>query len=399
MKKAWLCLVAGLWVTATYAEKKESEENTKKDFIERMAEGQSVYQAATGKKGRKDYLQVNLLLHAGYDALFQDGLQQGKFNFREIRMEAKGNLNSWLSYHYRQRLNMSNDGSDGFDNLPASLDVAGIGVKFNDRWSVFGGKQCVAYGGIEFDVNLIDIYEYSDMVQNMSNYQSGVTVAYQATPSQQLQFQVVNSRIHSLERTYGKNLEDAKMPLLYTLNWNGTFKEVFKTRWSASVMNQAKGNRMYYLAFGQGLDLGKVDGFFDVMYSSEDIDRKGILTQFIGQVNEHNVNKARYLSLVTRWNYRFRPKWSVFAKGMYETASIGKEMMMDDGSVLGKGKYRTSLGYFTGLEFYPMETNLHFYLAYVGRSYLFEDRAKSFGVEDYSTNRVSVGFIYKLPVF
>lgn len=64
-----------------------------------------------------------------------------------------------------------------------------------------------------------------------------------------------------------------------------------------------------------------------------------------------------------------------------------------------KGKYRTAWGYFAGVEFYPMDTNLHFFLTYVGRTYDFTARAKSLGQENYSTNRVSVGFIYQLPMF
>jgi hypothetical protein len=46
-----------------------------------------------------------------------------------------------------------------------------------------------------------------------------------------------------------------------------------------------------------------------------------------------------------------------------------------------------------------METNLHFFLAYTGRSYRFTDRAKALGEDNYSTNRVSVGFIWQMPVF
>ena len=42
---------------------------------------------------------------------------------------------------------------------------------------------------------------------------------------------------------------------------------------------------------------------------------------------------------------------------------------------------------------------LHFFLTYVGRTYDFTARAKSLGQENYSTNRVSVGFIYQLPMF
>ena len=103
---------------------------------------------------------------------------------------------------------------------------------------------------------------------------------------------------------------------------------------------------------------------------------------------------ALYNSLVTKVNFRVQPKWNLFAKGMFESAGVAKDT---DG--VAKGNYRTSLGYIAGVEFYPMETNLHFYLAFIGQSNFFTERAKAFGQDDYSTQRVSLGFIYQLPLF
>ena len=51
------------------------------------------------------------------------------------------------------------------------------------------------------------------------------------------------------------------------------------------------------------------------------------------------------MSLVAKVNYRFLPKWNVFVKGMYETASVFKAT-----GDIEKGKYRTSYGYLTGIE-------------------------------------------------
>lgn len=70
-------------------------------------------------------------------------------------------------------LNRSNDANGMIDNLPTSIDYAGIGIKLNDQFSLFAGKQCAAYGGIEFDLNPIDIYQYSDMIDYMSNFMTG----------------------------------------------------------------------------------------------------------------------------------------------------------------------------------------------------------------------------------
>ena len=337
------------------------------------------------------------------DAHFQNGFQEGDFNMHQLRIEAKGNINNWLSYRYRQRLNRSNDANGMIDNLPTSIDYAGIGIKLNDQFSLFAGKQCAAYGGIEFDLNPIDIYQYSDMIDYMSNFMTGLNVGYNITPEQQLNLQILNSRNSSFDNTYGitedaegnlPDLKSGKMPLVYTLNWNGNFNNVFKTRWSASVMNEAKSHNMYYYALGNELNLGKWNAFVDFMYSKEDIDRKGIITSIVGRPGGHNAFDANYLSVVAKCNYRFLPKWNIFVKGMYETASVGKA---SEG--IEKGNYRTSWGYLGGIEYYPMETNLHFFVTYVGRSYDFTSRAKVLGQENYSTNRISVGFIWQMPVF
>ena len=354
----------------------------------------SLFEEVTGLKSKSDKFNLYMNMNGSFDAQDQDGFQGAKFNMRQLRIEAKGNINDWLSYRWRQRLNRPNNGGDNIDNLPTSIDIAGIGVKLNDKWSIFAGKQCAAYGGIEFDLNPIEIYEYSDMIENMSNFMSGLNIGYDFAAGQQLNFQVLNSLNGSFESTYGDvEAEATKVPLVYTLNWNGNFNDVFKTRWSASIMNQAKDEKMTYFALGNELSLGKFGMFLDFMYSKEDIDRKRIITNMLG--GGASLSGAEYMSVVTKLNYRFTQNWNVFVKGMYETASLDKKV-----GEYADGKYRTSLGYFAGLEYYPMEnSNLHFFLTYVGRKYNYTDMAKKLGLKDYDTNRVSVGFIYQMKMF
>lgn len=365
-----------------------------------QTKGTSLFEELSGVKKKTDKFNLYMNMNGSFDAVFNnDGFDYGKFNMRQLRIEAKGNVNEWLSYRWRQRLNRPNNGGDNIDNLPTSIDIAGIGVKLNDKLSLFVGKQCAAYGGFEFDANPIEIYEYSDMIEYMSNFLTGINVAYDFMKGQQINFQVLNSLNDSFERMYGefavipdvKPINASKLPLVYTLNWNGNFNNVYKTRWSASLMSQAKGKNLYYYVLGNELTLGKFNMYLDFMYSNDGIDRSGIMTGIVGLQEGHNVLNASYMSLVTKLNYRVADKWNVFVKGMYETASLKEST-----GIFEKGKYRTSLGYLAGLEYYPMESNLHFFLTYVGRSYMYEDKVAH---QDYQTNRVSVGFIYQLPMF
>ena len=392
-KLTFILLIAGC-AQGMYAQ------NTEKS--EKFLENKTLFEELTNVKKKQDKFNLFLNMQGSFDANFRDDFEEGAFKMRQLRIEAKGNINNWLSYRYRQRLNRSNDSSGNIDNLPTSIDIAGIGVRLGKGFSIFAGKQCAAYGGIEFDLNPIEIYEYSDMIENMSNFMTGLNIGYDINSNHQLNLQILDSRNGSFSKTYGVETEDGelptiesgKLPLVYTLNWNGNFNDVFKTRWSASVMNEAKDRNMYYYAFGNELNLNKFNMFLDFMYSRESIDRKGIMTGITGSMEGHNASDAGYFSMVTKLNYRFLPKWNAFVKGMYETASLTKQQ-----GDLEKGKYRTAWGYFAGVEFYPMDTNLHFFLTYVGRSYDFTARAKALGQENYSTNRVSVGFIYQLPMF
>lgn len=364
------------------------------------AQEKSLYEEFAGVKKKTDRFNLYMNMNGSFDAMFNDkGFDQGKFNMRQLRIEAKGNVNEWLSYRWRQRLNRPNNGGGNIDNLPTSIDIAGIGVKLGDKFSLFAGKQCAAYGGFEFDANPIEIYEYSDMIEYMSNFMTGINVGYDFMEGQQINFQVLNSLNAPFGETYNfdpslmteLNVEASKLPMVYTLNWNGNFSNVYKTRWSASIMSQAKNKNLYYFALGNELTFGKFNMYLDFMYSNDAIDRGGIITEIRGFEDGHNVYNTAYMSLVTKLNYRFADKWNVFVKGMYETASVTEAT-----ENIEKGKYRTSLGYFGGIEYYPMESNLHFFLTYVGRSYMYEERAHA---EDCQTNRVSVGFIYQLPMF
>ena len=395
MKKLMFMLLILGSIQGVYAQRTEK---SKKFMVDK-----TLFEELTDVKKKSDKFNLYLNMQGGFDANFRDGFEEGTFKMRQLRIEMKGNINNWLSYRYRQRLNRSNDGGGMIDNVPTSIDYAGIGIKLNNRFNLFAGKQCTAYGGIEFDLNPIDIYEYSDMIENMSNFMTGLNIGYNLTSTQQLNLQILNSRNGSFDSTYGiteneegklPDLTSGKLPLVYTLNWNGTFNDIFKTRWSASILNEAKSKNMYYYALGNELNLDKFNMFLDFMYAQEGIDRNGTITGIVGRPGGHNVFDTGYLSVVTKLNYRFLPKWNVFVKGMYETASVTKST--ED---IAKGNYRTSWGYLAGVEYYPMETNLHFFLTYVGRSYNFTSRAKILGQEDYSTNRISVGFIWQMPVF
>ncbi len=345
-------------------------------------------------------LNVHLNMHGSYDAPFgYDGQDVGESAFRmqQLRLDVRGKISEKFNYRWRQRLNRPNNGAGSIDNVSSAIDFAALGVKIDNRWSLLFGRQAALYGGVEYDLNPIEVVEFSDLVNNLAAFMTGVNVAYRVSDNHLLQFQILDSRNGKLEEVYGENLEKAKLPFVYILNWNGNFLDGdYSTCWSASASTPAKGKYIAYVALGNKIRFSdKVDMYLDLMHSYEQIDDKGYLTDIVGKQSGHRAPSALYSSAVARINYRFIPRWNAFFKGMAETTSAAKHQ-----EGFERGHYRTAYGYVGGIEYYPLkESNLHFYAAFVGRSYEYSRRAKAFGMSDYDTQRLQFGFIYQLPVF
>ena len=348
---------------------------------------------------KAEWFNVFLNMQGSFNIYLKDYDKPEKtaFTMNQLRLEIKGNITDRIYYRYRQRLNRGNS-AQALDNLPASIDYAAVGFHLTEQLSVFAGKQCTAFGGFEFDLNPIEVYQYCDMLEYMTNFLTGIDFSYWLTPEQEFRFQVVDSRNGSFEELYGEvpDVKQAKAPLGYTLNWNGNFwEERLKTRWSASIFHEAKKKNWYYYALGTELSTPKFLGFFDFMYSNEDLDRTGIISTLVSDdTQDIRALNTRYLSLVLYLNCSLSPIVNFFVKGMYETASVLKA-----NQGLEKGKYRTSWGYLAGLEYYPLEENLHFFLNYIGRSYEFTDRAKIYNQPDRNPQRIELGLVYQLPMF
>ena len=202
---ALLALVAGM-ASAQVTSRNVANAYGEKSLAERV----------TKIEKQNDWFNLYMNMHGGFDAKFnqdgRNGLSEGVFSMRQLRIEAKGKVNDWLSYRWRQRLNRSNDGNGMIDNLPNSIDIAALGIQVNDKFSLYAGKQCAAYGGFEYDANPIEIYQYSEIINNMSNFMSGIAFIYDFNANQQLQLQILDSRNNSQDDTYGPGLEVSRLP-------------------------------------------------------------------------------------------------------------------------------------------------------------------------------------------
>ena len=325
------------------------------------------------------------------------------FANKQLRLEIKGNIGDHLFYRLRHRLNKTNEARTQ-DNFSKATDIMMAGWKFNDKWSVQAGKMCQIWGGFEFDENPMYIYQYSDMVDNMDNFMAGVVVSYKPVPTQEFAVEVSDANNDSFSKVYGagaasqeensvRPLTSSRNPLTYIANWNGSFADgMINTRWSWGIQTQARHKYSRMLILGQQLNLDKFQWYVDYMGAWDALDRLGIATSDLGlNGGGHNLyaSDVHYNSFITKVNWQFAPHWNLMLKGMYETASVSK---------LERGKnYRKSFGYMSSVEYYPLkDQDFRVFLAYVGRKY---DFSKKSGLKDYNTNRIELGFMYRIKAF
>lgn len=330
-----------------------------------------------------------------------------KFANKQLRIEIKGNLTDKLYYRLRHRLNKATD-AKGEDNFAKATDIMMVGYNFNDKLSISGGKMCQIWGGFEFDENPMYIYQYSDMVDYMDNFMAGVTVSYKPIPTQEIAVEISNSYNGKFADEYGDEavvvnndeahaLQKSKNPLTYIINWNGSFFDgKLNTRWAWGLQTQAKGKYSRMLTLGQQLNLPKFQWYFDYMGAFDDLDRLKIATNelrdaFVGGDAPGNVylGKVHYNSFITKANWQFAPSWNLMLKGMYETASVTKMERFKN--------YRKSFGYMGSIEYYPAkQQDFRLFLAYVGRKY---DYSTKCGLKDYNTDRIELGFMYRIKAY
>lgn len=308
-----------------------------------------------------------------------------KFQARQLRLEVRGDLTERIFYRFRHRLNKSN-AAVSLDNLATATDMMYAGFRLNEKWTATVGKMCQMWGGYEFDLNPMNIYEYSDFLQNMDNFMLGAMITYTPNPNHEFNLQITDVRNDSFKNIYGSpiGIKASNTPLAYIFNWNGNlFDSLIQTRWGAGLQSEADGYTNTLVMLGTKLNLPKFQMFLDYMMANDQLDR----LCYTPNSKDNNdkilgIKDAKYSSFVLKAEYQPAPEWNIFAQGLYETAN----------SSLANNEFK-GIGYFAGVEYLPFkEQDLRFFLAYIGRS-----RDKNSAVEN--TNRVSVGMMYRIKAF
>jgi hypothetical protein len=272
------------------------------------------------------------------------------------------------------------------DHLYGSVDLAYIRVTLSDKWNISAGKMCADWGGYEFDYNPIDIYEYSDIIEMADNFLTGVGVSYQLTKNHSFTFQALDSRTKTFNELYGNqpNMTESKFPLALVGNWRGSFFHgKFNTLWSYAIHTEAKDIFMNYLALGNQLRLGKFTVEYDFKWSSEDLDRTGIVSATVPDVftidtmtydYPYAMRNTLYYSHWLHLYYRVNQHLNLALVGMVDFAKWKSDIDPQKNT----NDIRVAWGFIPTIEYYPFkDLNLRFYANWVGRIYNYSDYSKT----------------------
>lgn len=393
MKKTllWFCLLA--WCTAVQAQQDpliDPEEG--RTLLERFTEGGKSISSSS----------MNLQFYTSAAANFIDGeLDEAAFKINGVRLELLGDFGKNFSYHFRQSFNKYSN-PRAVDNLSSSVECAYVDWRMNPHFTLTAGKQAIQLSGYEYWVNAIRVREFSDFNNYIDCYQAGLNGAIIFSPTQRLNVQVLNNSAAkgSDSFIYGlpEGVTKVKVPVLSTLNWDGYFFDKgLNLRYSASWGQLAGKRDILYLTAGNVWEKGPIVAYADFMYSREGIDTKGLISELSAALPDGGVTAqhVNYFTTILNFDYRVHEYWNLYAKGAYELGGVYKK-----NGPYEKGLYRRTWNAQLCAEYFPMDNSeLRIYLHLLYKAHGLTSRARALGADDYTSQRISLGLVYTIPVF
>lgn len=373
------------------------------EALVQMDNNESLLQRLTDGRRDVDWADMNIQFCTSTDAAFTDGtFDNAAFKVNRVRLEVLGAFREKFSYHFRQSFNKYTNPNIPLDNLAGSVELAMVGWQVNNHIKLTAGKQAVQFSGYECWVNAIKVRQYSDFNNTIPAYQVGLNMAYSMNYNHVFNLQLANNRNSTIEDQfmYGlpEGVEDAKVPVLATANWDGFFVDrAMQLRYSLSYGQLAKGKNVFYFTCGNVWDKKPFLGYIDFMYSREGLDSKGLISYVSASGDNVGVTaqNVEYFTTIANLDYRITPHLNIYAKGAYELGNVYK-----DSEYFQKGNYRKSWNVQLCAEYFPMaDSELIVYLHLLHKSVHLSDKARAWGAEGYNQQRISLGLVYTLPVF
>lgn len=126
------------------------------------------------------------------------------------------------------------------------------------------------------------------------------------------------------------------------------------------------------------------------MRADESLDRLRYASVYTLGTTPKYLEDTTYNTFVIKGEYQPAEQINLFVQGMYETANA-KESKLPAGTY---DNARKSFGYYAGVEYLPFkDQDLRFFLAYIGRKFDYKYTT------DITTNRISIGMMYRIKAF
>lgn len=239
-----LCVVVFVMATAACAQDTITEK--KKDF-------DCITKLQLEARAEFDFTQPFMRTYGGESRV---GENSYGFVGRYFNLHLGGNLTKNLSYYFRQRI-IANPGSvEFFDNT----DFLYLNYDITPNWSVRVGKEALALGGFEYDAPPIDVLYTSYCWYYIYCFQLAAGATFHTKDQKNhLTLQVGGSPYVFYGSTFKNSL------LSYNLLWSGHFG-CFKTLYSISMFERAKGKFMNYIDLGNQLEFNHFKIYVDLMH-------------------------------------------------------------------------------------------------------------------------------------
>lgn len=293
------------------------------------------------------------------------GTIDGKSGFegRNLNLILSGNIANRFSYFYRQRFNRASLNQNFFN----ATDRLYLDFHATDQLTLRAGKQTIAIGGYEYDRSSIDLYSYSEYLNNVSCYAWGAAVLYDPTPQDEVAFQVCESMFDFL---YGR-------PNTYSYNliWYGNHG-LWGTMWSANLTEYAKNHYITYIALGNRFQLA---------------DRLNLEVDLMNRAASRQAFFFKDYTLIGQLNYQPISQLNLFAKATYDVnrTDTAADLLVHAGTEI------TTIG--AGCEYFPLnDDRIRLHANY---TYATGTNTNPNGVLQDRMSTVDLGVTWRLHIF
>lgn len=344
---------------------------------------------------------VNVIFNTrlAFDNRFEEGdYESSNFSANQFRLEIKGKIHEKVAFRFRDRYTREHQVGN-LDGMSRSTDLAYLVFTLSPQTKLTVGKQSADWGGMELDMNPIDILEYNDLMEYADNFLIGAGVSHTLKDGKNtFGLQALNTRTRSLDVQYSghdlSNLTAAKAPLAFVTSWRGSmFDGKFETAYSYSYFTEAKDKVMNYFVLGNKFKSNKLTLMYDFQYSLEDLDNKGIATNIVTTGFQAPAEDVKYVEHWLRAEYQIQPNINLLLTVMTNNTYAKSGINSNE-------KLVTSYGFIPTIQYAPYkDLNLKLYVSYVARKYDYSNYSQTqFSAADRNTGRLSIGIIAPLLV-